>query len=133
MAVLKTDVGTSNMVKINVGGTTFITTSDTLQKVPGTRLASLSKDSQEYMAEDGFYFFDRNPELFNFILDFCRSGELHLPQYVCWEVVRKELEFWQIPERKIAYCCSSMLLKFKEELAITEDLNTEFIKSGEFI
>jgi hypothetical protein len=62
-----------NIVKLNVGGTKFYTKISTLQKHPETRLGRLNFQSQEYIAEKHFFFFDRNPELFNIILDFYRK------------------------------------------------------------
>ena len=57
-----------NIVKLNVGGTKFYTKISTLQKHPETRIGQLNFQSQEYIAEKHFFFFDRNPELFNIIL-----------------------------------------------------------------
>lgn len=39
-------------------------------------------------------YFDRDPEIFRYILDYHRNGELHIPQSVCGPSTRKELIFW---------------------------------------
>ncbi|CAC5397777.1 unnamed protein product [Mytilus coruscus] len=78
---------------LNVGGMKFITENTTLKKYPETRLGLLSNQSKEYISEKGFYFFDRNPELFNIILDFYRNNEVHIPSGTCGSLVEKELEF----------------------------------------
>lgn len=99
------DVEVSAIVKLNVGGTTFQTTWKTLRSVPATRLSELGSESAEWVAERGEFFFDRDPCVFGYILGLCRTGELHLPSYICASVIQKELEFWKIPESLVWDCC----------------------------
>ncbi|XP_071177744.1 potassium voltage-gated channel subfamily A member 1-like [Mytilus edulis] len=66
-------------VRINVNGTMFTTRLSTVQKYPDTLLGSISFESDCYSKDDKSFYFDRNPELFNTILDYYRNGCLHLP------------------------------------------------------
>lgn len=91
-------------VIIDIGGTRFVTKKSTLLTVPNTRLSDLlltencDKDSPEF-------YFDRNPFLFQNILDYYRSGTLHLPQNLCGMAIQAELEFWGLHEAHISSCC----------------------------
>nr|VZI23028.1 unnamed protein product [Spirometra erinaceieuropaei] len=61
------------------------------------------------------YFFDRDPEIFRFVLDYYRTGELHLPSNICGPFVRKELIFWGIDESLIDPCCMPAYMRYDEE------------------
>ena len=115
-----------NIVKLNVGGTKFYTKISTLQKHPETRLGQLNFQSQEYIAEKHFFFFDRNPELFNIILDFYRNGSVHLPSGICSALTEIELEFWGIPFNNISECCRSNILNANNELETIKNIKDVF-------
>ncbi|KAI1692023.1 BTB/POZ domain-containing protein [Ditylenchus destructor] len=69
----------SNWVRFNVGGKTFRTTKDTLSRHPESFLARLvSGDLQSEKDKSGAYLIDRNPEHFENILTYLRSGILNL-------------------------------------------------------
>ena len=92
-------------VLLNVGGTLFQTTWTTLKAVKDTRLSDLDATSKEWRPKTGDFFFDRDPAVFAFILGFYRTGELHLPNYVCATAIQKELQFWRVPETLVWDCC----------------------------
>lgn len=125
MAIQYSELHT-DIVNINVGGTIFVTTMKTLKSVSDTRLSGISTNSPEYIAGQNIYFFDRNPELFHSVLDFYRTGELHLPKHVCGAAIRNELEYWQISSSSISDCCVSSLFKFEDELEVTNNLRRQF-------
>ncbi|XP_074662926.1 voltage-gated potassium channel KCNC2-like [Tubulanus polymorphus] len=50
-------------------------------------------------------FYDRHPLVFLTVLDYYRTGELHYPMTVCGAVVKRELDYWGIPQRKMQPCC----------------------------
>lgn len=117
-------------IKLDVGGTLFVTTEKTLASIPDTRLSALSTSSVEYNKETNSYFFDRSPELFNWVLDYYRTGELHLPKGVCGAAIRNEMEYWQIGSGSIADCCVSNLFNFEDELEVCNNLKKQFESSG---
>ena len=119
-----------DVIRLDVGGTLFVTTSKTLASVPDTRLSALSKSSAEFSKETNSYFFDRNPELFNWVLDYYRTGELHLPKNVCGAAIRNEMEYWQIGSGSISDCCVSSLFNFEDELEVCNNLKEQFESSG---
>ena len=66
-----------NQVVLNVGGTIYHTSRQTLQSIPGTIFAEvLEGDIQELKSEkDGTIFIDRSGENFRYILDFLRNPD----------------------------------------------------------
>ena len=56
-------------ITIEVGGTLFRTTKKTLSRIKKSRLSNLDENDESYDPITGYYFFDRNPQLFNWILD----------------------------------------------------------------
>ena len=122
-----------DVVRLDVGGTLFVTTSKTLASVPDTRLSALSTSSAEYNTDTNSYFFDRNPELFNWVLDYYRTGELHLPKNVCGAAIRNEMEYWQIGSGSISDCCMSSLFNFEDELEVCHNLKEQFESSGRHV
>lgn len=92
-------------VVINVGGVRFETYRETLKLLSETRLANLSKTNSDYDPIINEFFFDRDPASFAAILNYYRSGKLHVPLDVCGNEFYEELCFWGISERYIQPCC----------------------------
>ncbi|XP_063419296.1 potassium voltage-gated channel subfamily C member 1-like [Mytilus trossulus] len=111
---------------INVGGTIFTTKLSTLQKYPDTLLGSLSIKLDCYSKEDKSFYFDRNPELFNTILDYYRNGVLHLPHHLCGWLWKTELEFWKIPLTDISECCHKTLSSHNKRVDVSNMLKSVF-------
>ena len=57
---------------LNVGGIRHETLVATLSSKPGTRLGELALHHRQERADE--YFFDKNPEVFNAVIDYYRSG-----------------------------------------------------------
>lgn len=85
-----------NIVKLNIGGKKFITSTSTLtNRGPNFFSGLLSGKIQSSMLGD-YYFIDRDGECFKPLLNFLRSGELFIPPNVDPKQVRKEAEFYSI-------------------------------------
>jgi len=95
----------SEHVFINIGGTVFKTRKSTLRNVPGTKLSRLNVKSKEFNADQNEYFFDRNPFLFAYILDYYRTGTMHIPRSVCAQKIKDEIKFWELGDGCISECC----------------------------
>lgn len=88
-------------IRINVGGQIFETFESTLRKYPNSLLgtmfhprnASLLKKKH---SDNEDIFFDRNPRVFEVILDFFRTSYLHIPPDISPEMLREELQFFQV-------------------------------------
>ncbi|KAL5016843.1 hypothetical protein ScPMuIL_006432 [Solemya velum] len=114
-------------MRINVGGTVFLTQSETLKTYPDTKLAKLNTKMAEYDVTDNTYYFDRDPQCFAVILNMYRLGELHFPKHVCAISMRKELEFWGVPQTHMSRCCWKTFYAVDEDMDI---LDTLAIASG---
>ncbi|XP_068712945.1 BTB/POZ domain-containing protein KCTD14-like [Montipora foliosa] len=85
-------------VELNVGGQHFTTSLLTLTKDTGSMLhAMFSGKFDTKPAEDGSYFIDRDGTHFRYILNYLRTGRLHLPadELVQMELL-EEAQFYQI-------------------------------------
>ena len=123
-----------DIVRIDVGGTVFSTRFSTLKALPDTRLGRLSTSSDEYFNEKDYFYFDRNPDLFQNILDLYRHGELHVPSYVCAASLKKELKYWQIPLSRIPSCCLATICRYEETNRSMTNLKTYFAAiKGNFV
>ena len=117
---------TGELVTINVGGARFVTFRSTLERIPGTRLSNLQRTDRNFNPATNEWFFDRNPALFNFLLDYYRSNELHFPHNFCGPSIRKELIYWKIDESEISTCCWNRYREFEQEKKIFERIEQAF-------
>ncbi|OCT77018.1 potassium voltage-gated channel subfamily S member 2 [Xenopus laevis] len=111
-----TDTGFEDTeISINVGGYKKRLPYDTLLRFPETRLCKLlacrSKESILELCDDyddakNEFYFDRNPELFPYVLHFYNTGKLHVMGELCVFSFCQEIEYWGINEFFIDSCCS---------------------------
>lgn len=96
-------------VVVNVGGQRHVTYRSTLRNVPDTRLSWLADGSAvhsaDYDKETGEFFFDRHPVVFSHILNYYRTGKLHVPYDVCGPLYEEELSYWGIDDSQVESCC----------------------------
>ncbi|KFD48120.1 hypothetical protein M514_11001 [Trichuris suis] len=89
---------------INVSGQRFETWKITLERYPETLLGGKEKEFF-YDEQAKEYFFDRDPNLFRYILSFYRTGKLHFPKNECMTAFEDELAFFGIITEMISDCC----------------------------
>ena len=96
-------------IKINIGGVTHETYRSTLKNIPDTRLSWIAEESAiqspEYDPVTGEFFFDRHSQVFSHILNYYRTGYLHVPYDVCGPLYEEELQYWGIEDSQIEPCC----------------------------
>lgn len=81
----------------NVGGKTYCTTKTTLTNQGENFFSSLLSDRIPSLKDkDNNYFIDRNGTLFEFVLDFLRTGDLDLPEHISKHALLKEARFYLI-------------------------------------
>ncbi|XP_063794882.1 BTB/POZ domain-containing protein KCTD17 [Pseudophryne corroboree] len=85
-------------VRLNVGGTVFLTTKQTLCQEPNSFLCRLCQESQLLSETDetGAFLIDRDPSYFGAILRYLRYGKLVIDKNVPIEGVLEEAEFYNI-------------------------------------
>lgn len=92
-------------VVLNVGGQRHETFLNTLENFPDTRLAWISERLRKNPSRDPEFFFDRHPGLFAHVLNYFRTGKLHVPRDICGPMFEQELAFWGINPKEIEHCC----------------------------
>ncbi|XP_062382029.1 BTB/POZ domain-containing protein KCTD5 isoform X1 [Sardina pilchardus] len=91
--------GTSKWVRLNVGGTHFLTTRQTLCRDPKSflyRLCQADPDLDSDKDDSGAYLIDRDPVYFGPVLNYLRHGKLVLNRDLTEEGVLEEAEFYNI-------------------------------------
>ncbi|XP_061197927.1 potassium voltage-gated channel protein Shaw-like [Saccostrea echinata] len=109
-------------VKFNIRGRTFETFASTINNISNSKLAKLTRDHTSYDTEKQEYFFDRDPELFNVILNLLVTGNLHVPKHICGALLRDELSFWEIETGNVRECCWRQYFQHEDDMAVLNDL-----------
>eukprot|EP01111_Echinosteliopsis_oligospora_P009754 TRINITY_DN2919_c0_g1_i1.p1 TRINITY_DN2919_c0_g1~~TRINITY_DN2919_c0_g1_i1.p1 ORF type:complete len:313 (-),score=81.41 TRINITY_DN2919_c0_g1_i1:12-950(-) len=89
----------SERVVLNVGGRIFETYVQTLMKLPDSLLGVMFSDRNRKMRKPdpgGVYFFDRNPSIFEVILEFYRTDKINMPPGITKRMMKDEFDFWMI-------------------------------------
>ena len=79
-----------------------------------TLLGSKRRD-QFFDEKRNEYFFDRDPDLFSYILKFYRKGTLHYPEDECACSFKGELDFFGILKNNLSECCYEIFQEKHEE------------------
>ena len=93
----QTLTGEREQIIINVSGRTFITTESTLRSHPDSKLGQLKNGDS--------VFYDGDDQVFREILNYYRSGELHVPRNMCQKTFVSRLALWDISSEDISPCC----------------------------
>lgn len=115
---IKDDEFDDEIITLNIGGLKHQTKLATISQFPNTRLAKLAEAAR--LTGKREYFFDRHPSLFSNILNFYRTGKLHVPISLCGPLLREELDFWEIDDKDIQQCCWVHYISFEDTLEMIE-------------
>lgn len=90
----------SKTVRLNVGGTNYEVSRNTLERCEGSMLASLISDhwKEGNSDDDKPIFIDRNGLLFQYVLDYLRTNKIHLPSSVSQAAVNEEFAYYGIDD-----------------------------------
>ncbi|KAG8235956.1 hypothetical protein J437_LFUL016278, partial [Ladona fulva] len=88
-------------VRLNVGGTYFLTTKTTLCRDPNSFLFRLCQEDSDLISDrddTGAYLIDRDPTYFSPVLNYLRHGKLVINRDLAEEGILEEAEFYNITE-----------------------------------
>merc|ERR1711935_1002897 len=117
MGKMDTEINPNLVVKLNVGGTMFMTTQGTLLSDQNSMLAkmfSLETNGGRFPGiqdENGAYFIDSCPKYFGIILNFLRRGVMEKVANVDLKFLRNEAEY---------FCIQGLVKVVEEEIEKTE-------------
>ncbi|KAG8441686.1 hypothetical protein GDO86_010753 [Hymenochirus boettgeri] len=106
---------------INVGGSRFVLSQQILSNHPHTRLGRLASSGGQEAYDlcddanllDNEYFFDRSSQMFEYIINFYKTGHLHVMEELCAVSFLQEIQYWGIDELSIDLCCRDRYFRKK--------------------
>ena len=90
----------SNRVKMDIGGKLFEVSKETLMSIPNTFFYELIANSDKFKPlDDGTYFIERNPVVFDRILDYLQTGKLNTRELTpsSMDILKDDLDYYCIP------------------------------------
>lgn len=68
-------------------------------------MRSIAKSCDDFNLANNEFYFDRQSRSFSCILDFYRTGKLHLADDLCVMSFKDDLDYWQIEDYNLDSCC----------------------------
>lgn len=115
----------SNLLHINVGGTSYYISYMVAASYPKTRIGRLATytDRQrkldlcdDYNPIEDVYFFDRDPAVFHHIYNFYRTGVLWVRDELCPRSFLEEINYWGVRVKHTPRCCRISFEERQDEL-----------------
>jgi len=109
-----------NKIKLDIGGKIFATSKSTLLSIEGSYFHTLLSSGHWQPDEDGTYFVDRNPQFFDVILDYIRTGKIDLTDLNHKELtkLKEDLDYFQIQLPSPIQTISSDILDINMESSL---------------
>ncbi|CAF3690391.1 unnamed protein product [Rotaria socialis] len=137
----------NNKAILNVGGVRHEVLWRTLARLPSTRLGRLARLRRstvpssrpmphdelirlcdDYDLSNGEFFFDRHPRSFTSVINFYRTGKLHLVDDICVISFHDDLVYWGIDEYYLELCCQNKYHQKKEHVLEEMKKEVELLK-----
>lgn len=131
LAITTTEQSNRRVV-LNVGGTRNEVLWSTLDRWPQSRLGrlfrcktqeSIMELCDDYSPDGSEYFFDWHPRSICSILNFYRTGKLHLMGGMCVLAFSDDLEYWGIDDWHLETCCQAKYYKRRDR--VLEEMQKE--------
>lgn len=131
-------------VTLNVGGYKHEVMWRTLEKLPNSRLGRLryahNLSELEELCDDwdvklNEIYFDRHPSSFGTVINYYRTGKLHLLEEMCTLAFTEDLKYWGISDCFLESCCHMKYHQKRdtvlEEMRKEEEAEQEILVSDE--
>uniref|UniRef100_A0A673HIA3 Potassium channel, subfamily V, member 2b n=1 Tax=Sinocyclocheilus rhinocerous TaxID=307959 RepID=A0A673HIA3_9TELE len=115
------------MLNLNVGGKSYRITYKMAARYPQSRIGRLATYTDlnmklnlcdDYVVKDNEYFFDRDPDIFNSIFNFYRTGVLWIKDELCPRNFLEEINYWGVRIKYSQRCCRILLEEKHDELCV---------------
>ncbi|KAG1957910.1 potassium voltage-gated channel subfamily V member 2 [Pimephales promelas] len=127
-------------LNLNVGGKPYRITYKMAARYPQSRLGRLATYTDlnmklnlcdDYVVKDNEYFFDRDPDVFNSIFNFYRTGVLWIKEELCPRNFLEEINYWGVRIKYSQRCCRILLEEKHDELCeqlkVQKELEAEVV------
>lgn len=113
------------MLNINVGGKVYKISYRAAAKYPKTRIGRLATYTDhnrkldlcdDYIFQNNEFFFDRDPDMFNNIFNFYRTGVLWIKDELCPRNFLEEINYWGVRIKNTHRCCRISFEERQDEL-----------------
>ena len=137
----------NNLLKIflNISGFKYEISIKNLKRLSTSRLGQICLASSidqinnlcdNFNREIAELYFDRDPSIFNNILNYYRTGKLHVSENICIIAFKEELDYWGVSEFFLDKCCNLKFYIKKEayldEIKKIEDYELKIIQKETF-
>ncbi|KAL7839107.1 hypothetical protein SRHO_G00257650 [Serrasalmus rhombeus] len=125
-------------LNINVGGKSYQITYKMAARFPKSRIGQLAACTDpggkldlcdDYVVKDDEYFFDRDPDVFNSIFNFYRTGVLWIRDELCPRNFLEEIGYWGVRVKMAHRCCRIAFEErsdeLEEQLKVQRELEAE--------
>lgn len=84
------------LLNFNISGQRFTVSQGLLNKHPNSKLAAFETLKDHWVKDCDAYYFDRDPVLFNAVLNVLRYGVVAVPREHSKDLMLKELNYWKV-------------------------------------
>ncbi|XP_066511153.1 potassium voltage-gated channel subfamily V member 2-like [Hoplias malabaricus] len=128
----------NSILNINVGGKSYQISYKMASRFPKSRIGRLAACTDpggkldlcdDYVVKDDEYFFDRDPNIFNSVFNFYRTGVLWIRDEFCPRSFLEEIGYWGVKIRTAHPCCCMAFEErydeLEEQLKVQQELEAE--------
>lgn len=117
---MKMETGTPAFVTVNVSGIRYTLSKDIFSKLPPAERVELCNSSlQDFSKTEYFYY--KNRDIFEKVLNYFAGSALHVPPTVCQKELTEDLFFWGIEDISISPCCYVNVKRQMNEITLVRD------------
>ncbi|KAK3713153.1 hypothetical protein QZH41_010045, partial [Actinostola sp. cb2023] len=122
-------ISSHDRIVLNIGGSRFELLWCLVESMHLTRLEKLHKCLTMGSGWENFcdgydkgkdeFFFQRDPVVFNNVMNFYLTGKIHIPRTVCVEYFQSEIEYWGISLKDVDECCHH---HYQQEVEVVDNM-----------